>query len=137
MGFTVSGLVLLAMANNFLMVLVTAALVGTVSSVSHPESSRVARMASGGRHGLAQSLFQVGGNLGSSLGPLLAALIIAPTGAATSHGSRWPRCWRLWCCCRSAAGIRFSIAPVKAMRRVPSARCPAVRWRWRFRFCWC
>lgn len=80
MGFTLSGLVLLAMANNFPMVLVAAALVGTGSSVFHPESSRVARMASGGRHGLAQSLFQVGGNLGSSLGPLLAALIIAPYG---------------------------------------------------------
>ena len=80
MGFTLSGLVLLAMANHFPMVLVAAALVGTGSSVFHPESSRVARMASGGRHGLAQSLFQVGGNLGSSLGPLLAALIIAPYG---------------------------------------------------------
>jgi len=80
MGFTLSGLVLLSMANNFPMVLVAAALVGTGSSVFHPESSRVARMASGGRHGLAQSLFQVGGNLGSSLGPLLAALIIAPYG---------------------------------------------------------
>lgn len=80
MGFTLSGLVLLAMANNFPMILVAAALVGTGSSVFHPESSRVARMASGGRHGLAQSLFQVGGNLGSSLGPLLAALIIAPYG---------------------------------------------------------
>lgn len=62
------------------MILVAAALVGTGSSVFHPESSRVARMASGGRHGLAQSLFQVGGNFGSSLGPLLAALIIAPYG---------------------------------------------------------
>lgn len=80
MGFTLSGLVLLAIANNFPMILVAAALVGTGSSVFHPESSRVARMASGGRHGLAQSLFQVGGNLGSSLGPLLAALIIAPYG---------------------------------------------------------
>ena len=62
------------------MLLLAAGLVGTGSSVFHPESSRVARMASGGRHGLAQSLFQVGGNLGSSLGPLLAALLIAPYG---------------------------------------------------------
>ena len=61
-------------------VLLAAALVGTGSSVFHPESSRVARMASGGRHGLAQSIFQVGGNFGSSLGPLLAAVIIAPYG---------------------------------------------------------
>ncbi|RWR00714.1 Fosmidomycin resistance protein [[Pantoea] beijingensis] len=80
MGFTLTGLVLLALANNFPLILLAAALVGTGSSVFHPESSRVARMASGGRHGLAQSLFQVGGNLGSSLGPLLAALIIAPYG---------------------------------------------------------
>ncbi|MGR2856103.1 MFS transporter [Erwinia sp. 1181_3] len=80
MGFTLCGLVLLSMASTFPMILVAAALVGTGSSVFHPESSRVARMASGGRHGLAQSLFQVGGNFGSSLGPLLAALIIAPYG---------------------------------------------------------
>jgi FSR family fosmidomycin resistance protein-like MFS transporter len=65
---------------SFGTVLLAAALVGTGSSVFHPESSRVARMASGGRHGLAQSLFQVGGNFGSSLGPLLAAVIIAPYG---------------------------------------------------------
>ncbi|WP_318358172.1 MFS transporter [Enterobacter sp.] len=80
MCFTLSGLVLLALASSFGMVLLAAALVGTGSSVFHPESSRVARMASGGRHGLAQSLFQVGGNFGSSLGPLLAALVIAPYG---------------------------------------------------------
>ncbi len=80
MGFTLSGLLLLAVAQTFPVVLLAAALVGTGSSVFHPESSRVARMASGGRHGLAQSVFQVGGNLGSSLGPLLAALIIAPYG---------------------------------------------------------
>ncbi|MBM7342774.1 MFS transporter [Pantoea coffeiphila] len=80
MGFTLSGLILLALAGNFTTVLLAAALVGTGSSVFHPESSRVARMASGGRHGLAQSLFQVGGNFGSSLGPLLAALVIAPYG---------------------------------------------------------
>lgn len=80
MCFTLSGLVLLAMAGNFATVLLAAALVGTGSSIFHPESSRVARMASGGRHGLAQSLFQVGGNFGSSLGPLLAALFIAPYG---------------------------------------------------------
>lgn len=80
MAFTLCGLSLLAVAGNFYVVLVAAALVGTGSSVFHPESSRVARMASGGRHGLAQSLFQVGGNFGSSLGPLLAALVIAPYG---------------------------------------------------------
>ncbi|HEM7517335.1 TPA: MFS transporter [Providencia stuartii] len=80
MGFTLTGLLLLAMAETFPVILLAAALVGTGSSVFHPESSRVARMASGGRHGLAQSFFQVGGNLGSSLGPLLAALIIEPYG---------------------------------------------------------
>ncbi|EGL1632830.1 MFS transporter [Salmonella enterica] len=77
MCFTLSGLVLLAMAGNFGGVLLAAALVGTGSSVFHPESSRVARMASGGRHGLAQSIFQVGGNFGSSLGPLLAIVVLA------------------------------------------------------------
>lgn len=66
MCFTLSGLVLLALAGSFGAVLLAAALVGTGSSVFHPESSRVARMASGGRHGLAQSIFQVGGNFGSS-----------------------------------------------------------------------
>jgi MFS transporter, FSR family, fosmidomycin resistance protein len=80
MGFTLSGLVLMSVAPNFGVLLVAAALVGCGSSVFHPESSRVARMASGGQHGLAQSLFQVGGNAGSSLGPLLAALIVIPHG---------------------------------------------------------
>ncbi len=80
MGFTLCGLLLLAVAPNFPILLVAAALVGTGSSIFHPESSRVARMASGGRHGLAQSLFQVGGNTGASLGPLLAAWIIVPHG---------------------------------------------------------
>jgi MFS transporter, FSR family, fosmidomycin resistance protein len=80
MGFTLCGLLLLAVAPNFAVLLLAAALVGTGSSVFHPESSRVARLASGGQHGLAQSLFQVGGNTGSSLGPLLAAWIIVPHG---------------------------------------------------------
>ncbi|WP_145562790.1 MFS transporter [Yersinia aldovae] len=80
MGFTLSGILLLAVATTFPVVLLAAALVGTGSSVFHPESSRVARMASGGRHGLAQSVFQVGGNFGSALGPLLAAILIAPYG---------------------------------------------------------
>ncbi|BCL74975.1 fosmidomycin resistance protein [Jeongeupia sp. HS-3] len=80
MGFTLCGLLLMSQAAHFHWLLLAAALVGIGSSVFHPESSRVARMASGGRHGLAQSLFQVGGNLGSSLGPLLAALVILPYG---------------------------------------------------------
>ena len=80
MGFTLIGLVLLSVAGNFPTILVSAALVGLGSSVFHPEASRLARMASGGKHGLAQSIFQVGGNAGSSAGPLLAALIIVPKG---------------------------------------------------------
>ena len=82
MGSTMCGVLLLSQAPNFPTVLVAAALVGTGSSVFHPESSRVARLASGGRHGLAQSLFQVGGNVGSSLGPLMAAFIVVPRGQA-------------------------------------------------------
>jgi MFS transporter, FSR family, fosmidomycin resistance protein len=80
MSFTLCGLVLLSAAHNFGLLLVAAALVGTGSSVFHPESSRVARMASGGAHGLAQSIFQVGGNVGSAIGPLLAAFIVLPFG---------------------------------------------------------
>ncbi|MBW6521278.1 MAG: MFS transporter [Desulfoarculaceae bacterium] len=76
MGLTLVGLALFSQAGSFATLLLAAALVGTGSSVFHPESSRVARMASGGRHGLAQSLFQVGGNAGAALGPLLAALIV-------------------------------------------------------------
>ncbi len=80
MGATLVGLVLLSLAPTFGMILIAVALVGVGSSVFHPESSRVARMASGGQHGLAQSLFQVGGNAGSALGPLLAAFIVLPNG---------------------------------------------------------
>ncbi|MXN73343.1 MFS transporter [Burkholderia sp. 4701] len=86
MGFTLSGLLLMAVAPNFTMLLAAAALVGCGSSVFHPESSRVARMASGGQHGLAQSVFQVGGNAGSALGPLLAALVVIPHG---QHSIAW------------------------------------------------
>ncbi len=74
------GLLLLAVANSYGTILCAAALVGLGSSVFHPESSRVARMASGGRHGFAQSLFQVGGSTGSAIGPLLAAFIVVPRG---------------------------------------------------------
>ena len=80
MGSTCSGLLLLSQANTFPLLLLAAAMVGLGSSVFHPESSRVARMASGGRHGLAQSIFQVGGNAGTATGPLLAAAIIFPLG---------------------------------------------------------
>ena len=76
MGFTLVGLLILSRAGSYPILLLGAALIGTGSAVLHPESSRVARMASGGRPGLAQSLFQVGGNVGSSLGPLLAAFVV-------------------------------------------------------------
>ena len=80
MTFTLCGLVLLASAGGFKTVLAAAALIGVGSSIFHPESSRIARLASGGQHGLAQSLFQVGGNAGSALGPLLAAFVVLPRG---------------------------------------------------------
>jgi FSR family fosmidomycin resistance protein-like MFS transporter len=80
MGSTLVGLLLLSRADSFLAILGAAALVGVGSSIFHPESSRVARMASGGRYGFAQALFQVGGNTGQSLGPLLAAFVVVPQG---------------------------------------------------------
>ena len=80
MGFSLVGLLLLAVAGRLASLLLAAGLVGVGSSVFHPESSRVARMASGGRHGMAQSVFQVGGNMGSALGPLLAAFLVLPRG---------------------------------------------------------
>ena len=81
MGFTLVGLLLLSQAGSFAAVLVAAMTIGIGSSIFHPESSRVARMAAGSQPGLAQSVFQIGGNLGSAIGPLLAALIIVPYGA--------------------------------------------------------
>jgi len=83
MGFTLTGLVLLSSAPSFLAILIAVALVGVGSAVFHPESSRIARLASGGQHGLAQSLFQVGGNAGSATGPLLAAFIVLPKGQSS------------------------------------------------------
>ncbi|WAX97891.1 MFS transporter [Aminobacter sp. NyZ550] len=80
MCLTLIGLLTLAFAHSYSMLLVGSAFVGLGSAIFHPESSRVARLASGGRFGLAQSLFQVGGNFGSALGPLLAAFIVVPLG---------------------------------------------------------
>ncbi|MGC1242916.1 MAG: MFS transporter [Chryseosolibacter sp.] len=80
MGFTFTGLFLVSVAGSFSFLLLSVGLIGVGSSVFHPESSRVAHMASGGKKGLAQSIFQVGGNAGSALGPLLAALIVMPYG---------------------------------------------------------
>ncbi|WP_321480041.1 MFS transporter [uncultured Bacteroides sp.] len=80
MGFTLTGLVILAFANSLHLVLISVFLVGIGSATLHPEASRLTSLASGGKRGLAQSLFQVGGSMGVSLGPLLVALIIAPYG---------------------------------------------------------
>ena len=95
MTFTLAGLALLASARTYPLLLFAAAMIGTGSSVFHPESSRVARMASGGRHGLAQSVFQVGGNVGSAVGPLLAAFIVLPHGQTSV----------LWFSCAALLGI--------------------------------
>jgi len=83
MVFTLLGLIILSQARTYSLLLVAVAVIGTGSSVFHPEASKVAYMASGGRRGLAQSIFQVGGNMGSSLGPILAALIIVPFGQSS------------------------------------------------------
>ena len=80
MGSTFAGLILLGYANSYIGLIVGAACVGVGSAIFHPESSRIARLASGGRHGFAQSLFQLGGNFGTAIGPLLAAFIVVPRG---------------------------------------------------------
>src|SRR5271169_4175172 len=86
MLFTLAGLLLLSIAPTFPLLLLAASLIGMGSAVFHPESSRVARLASGGRLGMAQSVFQVGGNTGASLGPLLAAFVVLPHG---QRGVAW------------------------------------------------
>jgi FSR family fosmidomycin resistance protein-like MFS transporter len=86
MTSTLCGLLMLAYAPDFATILLAAALVGTGSAIFHPESSRIARLASGGQHGLAQSLFQVGGNTGTAIGPLVAAAVIVPFG---QHSVAW------------------------------------------------
>ena len=86
MASTLCGMLLLGFAPNYAMVLLAAALVGIGSAIFHPEASRIARLASGGRHGLAQSVFQVGGNFGTALGPLIAAAVIVPYG---QHSASW------------------------------------------------
>lgn len=86
MGCTLIGMITLSLAPSYGMLLLAVALIGTGSSVFHPESSRVARMASAGQYGLAQSIFQVGGNAGTATGPLLAALIVIPQGR---HSLAW------------------------------------------------
>lgn len=80
MCFTLTGLLLLSLANSFLLLLLSVAFVGIGSSVLHPESSKIARMASGGAKGMAQSIFQIGGNVGRAIGPIAVALIVVPRG---------------------------------------------------------
>ena len=99
MTFTLIGLLLLSIAWSYRILLLAAALIGIGSSVFHPESSRVARMASGGQHGLAQSVFQVGGNAGSALGPLLAAFLVAPYGQSSIA----------WCSLLAVAGLILTL----------------------------
>jgi len=86
MGLSLLGLLAVSRANLYWLLLVANLLIGIGSSIFHPESSRIARLASGGRHGMAQSLFQVGGNVGTSMGPLLAAYIVVPNG---QHSLAW------------------------------------------------
>jgi MFS transporter, FSR family, fosmidomycin resistance protein len=86
MCFTLTGIVLVAIVPTFGLLLLAAAVVGAGSAIFHPESSRIARIASGGQHGFAQSVFKVGGNTGSAIGPLLAAFIVLPLG---QRGVAW------------------------------------------------
>jgi FSR family fosmidomycin resistance protein-like MFS transporter len=95
MAFSLVGLLVLALAGSYALLLLAAGFVGLGSAVFHPESSRIARLASGGRHGLAQSLFQVGGNAGSAIGPLVAAFVVAPFGQRSI----------LWCSLLAVGGL--------------------------------
>lgn len=132
MGSTLAGLLLLSVAGSFGTILLAAGLIGLGSAVFHPESSRVARMASGGRHGLAQSVFQVGGNAGSAIGPLLAAFVVVRHGqssiawfslvallamAVLAVVGRWYR--------RRAAERRRAPAAALAVSALPRARVVA------------
>jgi FSR family fosmidomycin resistance protein-like MFS transporter len=118
MALTLVGLLMLAAAGSYALLLVAVALVGVGSSIFHPESSRVARLASGGQHGMAQSVFQVGGNAGSALGPLLAASVVAPGGQASVA----------WCALAAVPGIMLLTYVggwYGAHRRAPAAIGPA------------
>ena len=118
MGFTLVGLLVLAVAPSYAFVLLAAGLVGTGSSVFHPESSRIARLASGGRHGLAQSIFQVGGNAGQAMGPLAAAWVIIPLGR--------PSVAAFSAFALLAIGILWSVGNWYRAHRIAAARKPAV-----------
>jgi FSR family fosmidomycin resistance protein-like MFS transporter len=131
MAFSLVGLLLLAFAPTFGAILTAALLMGIGSAVFHPESSRVARMASGGRHGLAQSVFQVGGNLGSSFGPLLGAFLVLPRGQTSIAWCALLALVAMAVLWRGASGY----SPRRRHPRRPVARAcpPAVSaGRWRF-----
>ena len=137
MGSSLLGLLLMAVASSYAMVLAAAALIGMGSSVFHPESSRVARLASGGRHGLAQSVFQVGGNFGTAIGPLLAAFIVLPHGQGSLA---WFSVVALLAMVllagigvvvRQDASSSMASSRARSARRSPSSR--AARWRARSR----
>jgi FSR family fosmidomycin resistance protein-like MFS transporter len=117
MGFTLAGLLVLSVAPNYGFVLLAAMLVGTGSSVFHPESSRIARLASGGRHGFAQSVFQVGGNAGQAMGPLAAAWIIIPFGR--------PSVAAFSAVALLAMGVLWTVGNWYRAHRIASAKRPA------------
>ena len=126
MCFTLTGLLALAFATNFSLILLSVALIGCGSSVFHPEASRVAQMASGGRKSLAQSIFQVGGNGGSAIGPLLAALIVIPFG---QHAVGWFALAALlasFLLARVGSWYSLMLNEVKTMRRTGGAMAPAL-----------
>lgn len=130
MGMTVTlvGLLLLAVAAKFSFLLLAAGLVGIGSSVFHPEGSRVARVASGGRYGLAQSLFQTGGNAGSSFGPLLAAFIVVPRGQSSVAWFSIAALLAialLWRVGRWHANVGTARARTSARHHAPSGMSPA------------
>lgn len=110
-GVTLSGVLLLAFSPNFMVLLLAAALIGVGSATFHPEASRVARLASGGRFGTAQSTFQVGGNSGTAIGPVLAALIIVPFG---QHALAWLVALSILSICILSRVSRWSIEHAKS-----------------------
>ncbi len=113
MGFTLSGLAALSMAHSYAHLLAGAALLGIGSSIFHPEASRIARLSSGGRFGFAQSLFQVGGNFGTALGPLMAAFIVLPLGQSSVA----------WFCLMALLGVAL-LARVGFWHRVQAPAAP-------------
>ncbi len=127
MIFTGAGMLLLSQAGSFPALLCAVAMVGVGSSIFHPESSRVARMASGGRHGLAQSIFQVGGNAGSALGPLLAAFVVAQRGIGAVQGGGQSRVAWFALAALLGVGVLTGVGHwYKAHLRKPATRHEAV-----------